>query len=171
MKNDLRSRFNDDMSIVLCGEAGQGIQTVEHILTQALKLSGYHVFSAKEYMSRIRGGSNSTLVRASSNRVSAFVDRVDLLIPFGPGAVHHVQKRISSSTILLGEKKIYGKEYTGERAIDVPLSEFDTPSSRAKSTNKQAGLLRFVASFLFVFYPGDLMERRLHFSEFCESLP
>ncbi|HSB07023.1 MAG TPA: 2-oxoacid:acceptor oxidoreductase subunit alpha [Thermodesulfobacteriota bacterium] len=117
------SRFREEVSIVLCGEAGQGIQTVEHILTQTLKLSGYHVFSTEEYMSRIRGGSNSTLVRVSSNRVSAPVDRIDLLIPFSSGAIGHVQDRISPMTILLGEKKIYGKEYQGERAIDVPLSQ------------------------------------------------
>jgi 2-oxoglutarate ferredoxin oxidoreductase subunit alpha len=116
-------RLKDEVSIVLCGEAGQGIQTVEHILTQTLKLSGYHVFSTEEYMSRIRGGSNSTLVRVSSNRVSAPVDRIDLLIPFSPGAVRHVQKRISPKTVLLGEKKIYEKDYQGERAVDVPLSE------------------------------------------------
>jgi 2-oxoglutarate/2-oxoacid ferredoxin oxidoreductase subunit alpha len=123
MKDNLISRFNKEVSIVLCGEAGQGIQTVEHILTQTLKLSGYHVFSTQEYMSRIRGGSNSTLVRVSSNRVSAPVDRIDLLIPFSPGAVSHIQKRISPMTVLLGEKKIYGKEYQGERAIDAPLSQ------------------------------------------------
>jgi 2-oxoglutarate ferredoxin oxidoreductase subunit alpha len=117
------SRFTEDVSIVLCGEAGQGIQTVEHILTQVLKLSGYHVFSTQEYMSRIRGGNNSTLVRVSSNRVSAPVDRIDLLIPFSPRAVRHVQKKISPETVLMGEKKIYGKEYQEERAIDVPLSE------------------------------------------------
>jgi len=121
--NNLMSKFHEDVSIVLCGEAGQGIQTVEHILTQTLKLSGYHVFSTEEYMSRIRGGSNSTLVRVSSNRVSAPVDRIDLLVPFSPGAIRHVQKRISPKTVLLGEKKLYGKEYQGERAIDVPLSE------------------------------------------------
>jgi len=123
MKDKPLSQFKEDVSIVLCGEAGQGIQTVEHILTQTLKLSGYHVFSTQEYMSRIRGGSNSTLVRVSSNRVSAPVDRIDLLIPFSPGAVRHVQKRISSETVLLGEKKVYGNEYQGETAIDVPLSE------------------------------------------------
>ena len=117
------SRFNGEVSIVLCGEAGQGIQTVEHILTQALKLSGYHVFSTQEYMSRIRGGSNSTLVRVASNRVSAPVDRMDLLIPFSPEAIRHVQRRISSRTVLLGEKKVYANEYQGDKAIDVRFSE------------------------------------------------
>jgi len=123
MKDKPLLGLKEDVSIVLCGEAGQGIQTVEHILTQTLKLSGYHVFSTEEYMSRIRGGSNSTLLRVSSERVSAPVDRIDLLIPFSPGAVSHVQKRISAKTILLGEKKVYGKEYQGEKAINVPLSE------------------------------------------------
>ena len=43
----------NDVSIVLCGEVGQGIQTVEYVLTRILKLSGYNVFATKEYMSRI----------------------------------------------------------------------------------------------------------------------
>src|SRR5512136_1085422 len=123
MKKDFLSRFNEDVSIVLCGEAGQGIQTVEHILTETLKLSGYHVFSTQEYMSRIRGGSNSTLVRVSSNRVSAPVDRIDLLIPFSPGAISHVQKRISPKTVLLGEKKIVENESLGNRVFNAPFSE------------------------------------------------
>jgi len=117
------SKFNEDFSIVLCGAAGQGIQTVEHILTQTLKLSGYHVFSTEEYMSRIRGGSNSTLVRVSSNRVSAPVDRIDLLIPFSSGAISHVQKRISPKTVLLGEKKIVENESLGNRVFNIPFSE------------------------------------------------
>ena len=147
MKDTLTSRFNEEVSIVLCGEAGQGIQTVEHILTQTLKLSGYHVFSTQEYMSRIRGGSNSTLVRVSSNRVSAPVDRIDLLIPFSPGAIRHVQKRISPKTILLGEKNLYGYEYQGETAIDVPLSQIASEVGGPIYTNTVAvallaGLLR-----------------------------
>jgi len=153
MKNNLISRFNEEVSIVLCGEAGQGIQTVEHILTQTLKLSGYHVFSTEEYMSRIRGGSNSTLVLVSSSRVSAPVDRIDLLIPFSPGAVGHVQKRISPKTILLGEKKIYGKEYQGERAIDVPLSQIASEIggpiySNTVAVALLAGLLKVEREFL-----------------------
>ena len=48
--------FNSDgISIVLCGQAGQGIQTVEHLLTRIFMLSNYNVFATKEYMSRIRG--------------------------------------------------------------------------------------------------------------------
>ncbi|MBW2675361.1 MAG: 2-oxoacid:acceptor oxidoreductase family protein, partial [Deltaproteobacteria bacterium] len=53
----------DDISIVLCGAAGQGVQTVEQLLTHAFKHAGFNLFSTKEYMSRVRGGSNSTQLR------------------------------------------------------------------------------------------------------------
>lgn len=122
MGSETNAQFHGEISIVLCGEAGQGIQTVEHILTQTLKLSGYHVFSSQEYMSRIRGGSNSTWIRVSSNRVAAPVTRIDLLIPFSPGAVYHLQKVISPQTILLGEKILYENECPTCQAIDVPFS-------------------------------------------------
>jgi len=61
-----------EISIVLSGEAGQGIQTVEVILTRLLKRSGFHVCATKEFMSRVRGGSNSTEIRVSSVRVDAY---------------------------------------------------------------------------------------------------
>ncbi|MGZ7042985.1 MAG: 2-oxoacid:acceptor oxidoreductase subunit alpha, partial [Methanobacterium sp.] len=99
------SESREDVSIVLCGEAGQGIQTVEEILVQAVKLGGYNVFSSKEYMSRIRGGENSTEIRISSNRITAFVDRIDILIAISKGAIDHLEERISEDTIIIGDEK------------------------------------------------------------------
>ncbi|MEN6553720.1 MAG: 2-oxoacid:acceptor oxidoreductase subunit alpha [Methanobacterium sp.] len=96
--------LKEDVSIVLCGEAGQGIQTVEEILVQAIKLGGYNVFSSKEYMSRIRGGENSTEIRVSSNRVVAYVNRIDILIAISRGAIDHLKDRISDDTIIMGDE-------------------------------------------------------------------
>ena len=62
-------------------------------------------------MSRIRGGSNSTSIRVSSQRVSAFVDRADIVIPLSKGAVEHVSKRVSPETVVLGEREIIGDHY------------------------------------------------------------
>ncbi len=95
----------DDISIVFCGAAGQGIQTVEQLLTHLFKLSGYNLFSTKEYMSRVRGGSNSTELRVSSNKINALVDKIDILFPLNREALKHVEKRISSETIIIGEKE------------------------------------------------------------------
>ena len=92
--NDFSINIKDNVSIVLCGEAGMGIQTVESILTKLLKLSGYNVFATKEYMSRVRGGANSTEIRISSKRVNAFVDKIDILIPLNEGAIDRIKNRI-----------------------------------------------------------------------------
>ena len=94
----------NDVSIVLCGEAGQGIQTVENIIVKALKNSGYNVFSTKEYMSRVRGGENSTEIRVSSKRVISYVNRIDILLTLSEGAVPHLESRITSKTIIMGDE-------------------------------------------------------------------
>ncbi len=94
----------DDISIVFCGAAGQGIQTVEALLTKTLKRTGYHVFATREYMSRVRGGVNSTTIRVSSKPVRAFLNRIDLLIPLSKEALPHLKERISSKTLIIGEK-------------------------------------------------------------------
>ncbi len=114
-----------DISIVLCGQAGQGIQTVEYLLTRIFKLAGYNVFATKEYMSRIRGGINSTEIRVSSGPVCACVNRIDILIPLNRGAVGHVEKRISPQTIILAEKEILAEDFDQSRHkfIDVPFTK------------------------------------------------
>ncbi|NVM45738.1 MAG: 2-oxoacid:acceptor oxidoreductase subunit alpha [Candidatus Lokiarchaeota archaeon] len=97
--------YNQDLSIVLCGAAGQGIQTVEALLTKSLKKSGFYVFATREYMSRVRGGVNSTTIRVSSKAVRAYVDRIDVLIPLSDQAVPHLKERISQNTLIIGEKR------------------------------------------------------------------
>ena len=120
MNNESLIKVTDEVSVVLCGEAGQGIQTIEQMLTHVLKLAGYNVFATKEYMSRVRGGSNSTEIRVSSERVASYVDRMDIMIPLSEAAISHLEKRVSDTTVILGEKE----RFLGlDRMIDVPFSK------------------------------------------------
>jgi len=111
--------FKEDVSIVLCGEAGQGIKTIELILVHVLKKSGYNVFGTKEYMSRIRGGSNSTIIRVSDKNVKSMKDKIDILIPLDSKAIEHVADRLSDNTIILGDKELLTD--TKYEIIDIPL--------------------------------------------------
>ncbi len=107
-----------ELSIVLSGEAGQGIQSIESLLTSLAKRASYHVFATKEYMSRVRGGCNSTEIRVSSRPVRARLDRVDIFVPLTSEALSHVGDRISEATIVIGEKAIVGSD----RMIDLPFT-------------------------------------------------
>lgn len=116
-------RFSGDISIVLGGAAGQGIQTVEALLVQVLKREGYNVFASKEYMSRIRGGSNSTEIRLTNKKRAAFVKRIDLLFALDKEVVPHLEERISSKTIILGERDKVCTQTTCP-VIDIPFTRF-----------------------------------------------
>lgn len=108
------------ISLVICGEAGQGIQTVEMLLTRIFKLGGLNVFATKEYMSRVRGGSNSTQIIISSKKVLAPLNRIDILIPLDKLALPHLKKRIGKNTVILGEKEIILPE---REILDVPFTK------------------------------------------------
>ena len=127
MKDPRGTATRRDMSIVLCGQAGQGVQTVETLLTRILKTAGYHVHATKEYMSRVRGGANSTTIRVSGKRVSALVDRMDVLVPLNAGAVAHVAERLTPQTVVVGEREVVADEaIESNRTLAVPFTEIAT---------------------------------------------
>jgi 2-oxoglutarate ferredoxin oxidoreductase subunit alpha len=116
-------RFSGDISIVLGGAAGQGVQTVETLLVSVLKREGYHVFAIKEYMSRIRGGSNSTEIRVTSDPRRAYVNRIDLLFAMDTGVLPHLEHRMSKDTIVLGERDKVCRE-TACPVVNIPFTQF-----------------------------------------------
>lgn len=117
-------KFEDEISIVISGEAGQGLQTIEQILSNLAKASGYNIFTYSEFMSRIRGGNNSTEIRIASKRISSFVDRIDFFITINKGAMNRFNDRITKNTFIIGDNNhidnIYKDDY---RIIDLPLLE------------------------------------------------
>jgi 2-oxoglutarate ferredoxin oxidoreductase subunit alpha len=125
MSDKAKDKAEDSISIVLCGEAGQGIQTIELVLMRLMKRQGYNVFATKEYMSRIRGGTNSTQIRISSRRVAAPVDRTEILVPLSKGALERLKDRISAETIILLDKENAGDEISEKhkKTYDVPLQK------------------------------------------------
>jgi 2-oxoglutarate ferredoxin oxidoreductase subunit alpha len=150
MKKIPSRHLKDDVSIVLGAEAGRGVQSMEFVLTHVLKRAGYHVFGTKEYMSRVRGGSNSTEIRVSSSRVAAFVNRIDILIPLDRGAISHLEHRISPDTIILGQREELD---TSHPIVDIPFTELAREIGNAIYANTIAvgvvlGLLKVDAAVL-----------------------
>ena len=125
MDKNLSFQRKKDLSIVLCGQAGQGIQTVEYLLTRIFKLACYNVFATKEYMSRVRGGTNSTTIRVSSEPVQSPVNQIDILIPLDKEAIKHVEERISPQTIILADEETIGEDFDQNKYkfVKVPFTK------------------------------------------------
>ncbi|NTU93138.1 MAG: 2-oxoacid:acceptor oxidoreductase subunit alpha [Chlorobiaceae bacterium] len=110
-----------DLTLVFEGEAGQGIQTVSAIMLPVLKENGYQVFCCSEYMSRIRGGSNTTEIRITSKKRAAYVSRIDVLIAMSPSGFDRLHDRIRPETLVLAERD----RMTGTwpvNGVDMPVS-------------------------------------------------
>ncbi len=108
------------ISILIGGSAGSGIKTLENILSDAFKRSGYFVFSTQEYMSRVRGGSNTTLLRISDTPINAPCWHVDLCIALDTDALSHVHERLTNDTIVLADE---GVEHEHIDIITIPMQK------------------------------------------------
>ncbi|WP_069999149.1 2-oxoacid:acceptor oxidoreductase subunit alpha [Cellulosilyticum sp. I15G10I2] len=69
-------------NILVGGAAGQGIETTAAILEKLLKKSGYNVFTIRDFMSRVRGGHNFSLVRFGSEEIFSHTYELDGIIAF-----------------------------------------------------------------------------------------
>ena len=132
--------MGNEISVVLCGAAGQGVQTVESLLVKALTRSGYHVFATKESMSRVRGGSNSTEIRIADRHVAAFVDRIDLLVPLNGGLRANIWKRLDGKTVILGDREELKGEFDGHENpfVEIPFLEIARRAGGEVTANSAA---------------------------------
>lgn len=132
-----------DVSIVICGAAGQGIQTVERVALALFKALGLHVYATKEYMSRVRGGTTSTAIRVAGKPVQSFVNRIDVLVPFSEESMAALADRISENTTVLLEPNLVDKNFRTPASIaKIPL--FKTAKelgNRLYSNTVAAGVL------------------------------
>jgi 2-oxoglutarate ferredoxin oxidoreductase subunit alpha len=137
--------LNRDISIVLVGAAGQGIETVANFMATVLKLSGYYVFVTREFMSRIRGGTNSLQLRVSSESVGAYTSRTDIMVPLTKTAISHLRRysRLGDETLYIGEGEILAKEEIDEtRKVVVPFTRIaEGIGSKIYSNTVAAGLI------------------------------
>ena len=97
-----------EFSVLIGGEAGQGMFSVELELSDILSRLGYHFFATKNYMSRIRGGHNFHMIRVSDRPVHALSGRPwDMVITLDDG---ETQRRhggaLRPGGILIGADKV-----------------------------------------------------------------
>jgi 2-oxoglutarate/2-oxoacid ferredoxin oxidoreductase subunit alpha len=126
------------LTLVFEGEAGMGIQTVSSSLMPILKNIGYHVFSCTEYMSRIRGGSNTTEIRITPKRRFAYTSNIDLLFAMSPLALERLGNRVSGDTIVFADREITGAGSHPGR-IDMPLSSLAREAGGSVYANTVVG--------------------------------
>ncbi|MBU0632188.1 2-oxoacid:acceptor oxidoreductase subunit alpha [bacterium] len=138
-KHGVEETHHVSISILIGGAAGLGIDTLEKILSDAFKESGYYVFSTKEFMSRVRGGSNTTLLRVADFPLQAPCWEVDVAIALDALALEHMKHRYKKDTVIFGDESFNEK---GSDMIAVEMKESAKKFGDARYANTyMAGLL------------------------------
>jgi len=105
----------DDLNWAIGGEAGDGIDSTGKIFAQALSRAGRHVFTSKDFASRIRGGYTAYKVRTSVDRVESVVDRLDILIALTERTIDENLDELHEGSVI-----IYDDERTTMQDVEVP---------------------------------------------------
>ncbi len=94
-----------DFNIVIAGEAGQGLKTVESLLTKTFSRHGYYLFSTKDYMSRIRGGHNFMQLRISDEKVGGPTEGIDLLVALNEESVEIHESELTKNGVMISSRE------------------------------------------------------------------
>jgi 2-oxoglutarate ferredoxin oxidoreductase subunit alpha len=116
-----------DFNWAIGGEAGDGIASTGKIFAQALSRAGRHVFTSKDFASRIRGGYTAYKVRTSTERVQSVVDRLDVLIALTPRTIDENVDELHEGSVV-----IYDGERTTMQDVEIPdgMIGLDVPLKR-----------------------------------------
>jgi len=116
-----------DFNWAIGGEAGDGIDSTGKIFAQALSRAGRHVFTSKDFASRIRGGYTAYKVRTAVDSVQSVVDRLDVLIALTPRTIEENHDELHEGSVI-----IYDGERTTMEDVEIPdgMVGLDVPLKR-----------------------------------------
>ena len=113
-----------DFNWAIGGEAGDGIDSTGKIFAQALSRAGRHVFTSKDFASRIRGGYTAYKVRTSTEQVRSVVDRLDVLVALTPRTIEENMDELHEGSVI-----IYDGDRTTMADVEIPddMVDLDVP--------------------------------------------
>jgi 2-oxoglutarate ferredoxin oxidoreductase subunit alpha len=113
----------EDLNWAIGGEAGDGIDSTGKIFAQALSRAGRHVFTSKDFASRIRGGYTAYKIRTSTDRVQSVVDRLDILVALTQRTIDENLDELHDGSVIVydGERSWEAEIPEEMHAVDVPL--------------------------------------------------
>ena len=78
----MAERITNELSWVIGGAQGSGVDSAANIFSRACAEAGLHIFGKREYYSNIKGEHSYFTVRVSEKPIRSHVDRVDVLVSF-----------------------------------------------------------------------------------------
>lgn len=107
-------------NILLGGAAGDGIETMSALLEKLLKQSGLHVFTNRDFMSRVRGGHNFVQIRFGEVPIQSHCERFDGIFAMNEETFVIHQDELSADGFVICDTALALKD---KRVLALPLAE------------------------------------------------
>jgi 2-oxoglutarate ferredoxin oxidoreductase subunit alpha len=105
----------DTRTVLIGGEAGQGLVTVGQLLSKALVRAGWHICVTQGYQSRVRGGHNTWAIRFGVGEIGAPGETVDLLVALDQETVDIHKAALTPRGLLIGDESLAAPGIPGLR--------------------------------------------------------
>ena len=106
-----------EVSVLIGGEAGDGIKQAGNAIARLFNRLGYYVFVYEDYQSLIRGGHNFALIRACEKKILCHKDKIDILIALNQETIEKHSSRLKNGITIFDSNSVKGE------GIGIPMSE------------------------------------------------
>ncbi|MBP7055619.1 MAG: 2-oxoacid:acceptor oxidoreductase subunit alpha [Candidatus Omnitrophica bacterium] len=112
-----------ELSILIGGKAGYGVDKSGTVIANVLGRLGYYVYVYRDYPSLIRGGHTYSIIRSSDEKIGSHKNGVDLLLALNQDAIDvHKSKMSDGASIIYDSDSVKPDTLPpGKDAIGIPL--------------------------------------------------
>jgi len=108
-----------EFSILIGGEAGDGIRKAGNLIGRIFNQAGFYVFVHDDYSSLIRGGHNFSVIRVSEKKVFSYHNKLDMIIALDSETIKKHQNKLIPKGLIIFDGTFKEKIKNG---LPVPLS-------------------------------------------------
>lgn len=120
------------INIAIVGEAGQGIGTFTRIFSNVFLNAGYHVYSYRNFTTRVKGGINWGNLTLSNERLGHVGDDLDILISMKDGFEDEFKSKLKPKGIIIRDGE---EEGFRDGVLTLPLTRLAKGTGSIRNIN------------------------------------
>ncbi|GAB60991.1 MAG: 2-oxoacid:acceptor oxidoreductase subunit alpha [Candidatus Jettenia sp.] len=113
--------MNNELTLKITGEAGQGMLTIGSALCKIFENAGFYLFANNDYMSRIRGGNNFLQLRISDRPLYTLRQNIDITVALDSKSVSMHKEDVSRDGVIILDKKRFHISEENSIFLDIPM--------------------------------------------------
>ncbi|MDO9327082.1 MAG: 2-oxoacid:acceptor oxidoreductase subunit alpha [Methanoregula sp.] len=116
----------NEVSVLIGGKAGDGINSAGAIIAQLLNHLGYRIYLYFDYPSLIRGGHNFAIIRGFEQEIGACRNPVDFVLALNEETLERHNEKFTQNTVIIANKDLV-KNAAYNVPVKVILAEENAP--------------------------------------------